>query len=199
VAASFFDLKPTATKGEPIMARNVRQIDDDDSFDENGILRDGHVARVRMMTHDGGDNLTDLQRSILSDAAIKDAFAMRDASARSFGLRDGLSLSRPGFRYNTSDAADTNREKLYDGYQQDMGQRWRGADNVGQAVACTVRSGAGRYGMEGSPGIMRMIDGELRCVADDRSNDGRRDSQTTMDAEYAAYDARMTQAWRTPS
>jgi hypothetical protein len=89
-----------------------------------------------------------------------------------------------------------------------MSQRWRGADNEGQPVgsACTVRSGAGRYGIEGSPGTMRMIDGELHCVADDRRDDIRsdsrrddgshRDHRQVMDAIYNQIDAERSQAWR---
>jgi len=191
---------------------------DDDSFDENGVLKDGHVARVRMTMHDGGDNLTDLQRSILSDAAIKDAFATRDATARSFGLSDGLALSRPGFRHNTSDTADTNREKLYDGYERGMGQRWRGAsDNEGQAegAQCTCK-GPDFPESFGSPGHMQMLNGKMVCVPDDlsdydsrsdsRSNSRRDDSgsnneshQSRMEKLYAARDADLSQAWRSRS
>ena len=180
---------------------------DDDAF-ENGILKDGHVARTRMMVRDGGDNLTDTQRAILSDAAVRDALATRDATGRSFGLRDGLALSRPGFRYDTSDTAAANRERLYDGYQQDMGERWRGADSSGQpeGAVCTVREGGGKYGAEGSPGIMRMIDGELRCVATRRDDSRRDDSgsnneshQSRMEKLYAARDADLSEAWRARS
>jgi hypothetical protein len=194
------------------MARNVRQIDEDDAFDENGILRDGRSIRVHMMMRDGADHLSDLQRAVLTDAATREAIATRDATARSFGLRDGLALSRPGFRYNTSDTADTNREKLYDGYQRDMGERWRGADSSGQPAGaqCTVREGGGKYGAEGSPGIMQMIDGELRCVAtrrDDSRSDSRRDDsgsnneshQSRMEKLYAARDADLSEAWRSRS
>jgi hypothetical protein len=87
-----------------------------------------------------------------------------------------------------------------------MSQRWRGAsDNEGQSLgsACTVRSGAGRYGVEGSPGTIMRIDGELHCVADDRASDIRSDSHSdhrdhkqTMDQIYNQIDAERSQAWR---
>jgi len=152
------------------------------------------------------ENLTDLQRSILSDAAIKDAAATRDATARSFGLRDGLALSRPGFRYNTADTDEANRERLYDSYQSDMSQRWRGAsDNEGQAegAQCTCK-GPDFPESFGSPGHMQMLNGKLVCVPDDRRSDSRRDDsrhdasnhQQVMDQLYNQIEAERSQEWR---
>jgi hypothetical protein len=167
----------------------ARRHDDDDPnnpFDRNGILKDGHSTRISATVRD----------------SASDSRPMIDAA-----------LHRPGHRFAATDGtvrvviAD-DRARAYDSYERDMGQRWRGAsDNEGQAEGsqCTVRSGAGRYGVEGFPGIMRMIDGELHCVADDRSNDirsdsRRDDSQQThrqkMEKLYALRDAEQSEAWR---
>ena len=71
--------------------------DDDDTFDENGLLRDGHRSRVPMMLRDA-DSLTPLQHAVAQDAV-----------ARRFGLRDGNDLYAPGPRYCT-DAAGLERK-----------------------------------------------------------------------------------------
>jgi hypothetical protein len=130
-----------------------------------------------------------MRTDIARHAAVLDA-PMFDAASR-----------RPGFRFTTDTAANDAVDAAYTSYEREMSQAWRGADASGQpeGAICTVREGGGRYGPEGAPGHMRRVDGVLACVADDRRDDSRRDSQTTIDAEYAAYDARMTQAWRTPS
>jgi hypothetical protein len=78
-----------------------------------------------------------------------------------------------------------------------------------QALAgdvCTVSTGGGKYGPEGSRGRVKMVNGVLTCVADHMraggSSDPRdaaitaRDHQRVMSELYARLDAETSQAWR---
>jgi hypothetical protein len=67
-----------------------RLITDDDAFDENGLLRDGHRARVPVTLRDGLPN-PPVRRRPLDDAE-----------------RMALNSSRPGYRYANTDN-DTGR------------------------------------------------------------------------------------------
>jgi hypothetical protein len=83
--------------------------DDDDAFDENGLLKDGRRVRVGLMMRDA-DALSPLQRSVARDAR--------------FGLQDVADLYAPGPRY--CDAA--GRERKAEAYQQmcdELVNAWR--------------------------------------------------------------------------
>jgi hypothetical protein len=172
------------------MAR--RYDDDDDAFETIngvGVLRDGRSVTVPMMMRDA------MRSDIAHHAALLDA-PMFDARSR-----------RPGFRFTTDATANDAVDAAYTSYEREMSQAWRGADASGQpeGAICTVREGGGRYGPEGAPGHMRRVDGDLRCVADDRRDDsrsdarrdgGHRDHRQTMDQIYNQIDAERSQEWR---
>jgi hypothetical protein len=82
-------------KQEAAMAR-YNDDDDDDAFDENGLLKDGHKTRISLMMRDA-DALSSVQRAVAEDAV-----------ARRFGLRDSSELYAPGPRY--CDAAGLERK-----------------------------------------------------------------------------------------
>jgi hypothetical protein len=71
----------------------------------------------------------DLQRSVMLDTIERER-------ARRFGLRDAADLRRPGFRYNTSDAARDARQKAREQYLDELENAWRappvGAGERGQ-------------------------------------------------------------------
>jgi len=57
------------------MTRRYEDFREDDAFDENGLLRDGHKIRVRLAMRDA---MTPLQREVatkrlLADASVNDA------------------------------------------------------------------------------------------------------------------------------
>jgi hypothetical protein len=155
--------------------RRITGFDDDSVFDERGLLKDGHVARVRLQFRDGADQ--------------RHRARIVDASGHSLGLH------RPGFRLPATadalqdaleDAADARAEWL-----DDLRNAWRGNAFTGQrgskpGDACTI---------DGRPGHLRFNDdGELVCVPDTSSR-GRADSRP-LDAIMREHRQTMTDAYR---
>jgi hypothetical protein len=87
--------------------------DDQDPFDQNGLLRDGRRLRVPMMLRDA-DSLTPLQRAVAEDAV-----------ARRFGLRHAADLHAPGPRYCTDRAGLERKARAYAEMVEDMTNAWR--------------------------------------------------------------------------
>jgi hypothetical protein len=168
------------------MARTFRQTADDDDFeivDGVKILRDRRSLRVPLHLMDATQR--DVRRG---GAAVVDATRQPTFDAR---------RHRPGFR--TADNIDnTLRQKAYDSYQNYIENAWR-ADATGEMQGpkpgdpCTVRSGAGKFGPEGSRGTMQMINGVLTCVAappmrGDARDGGQQTHAQRMQDEYSRYD-----------
>jgi hypothetical protein len=90
------------------MDRRSKHGDDDDAFDEHGIIKDGRSVRVPMMMR---DSLTPLQRAVAADAAGRDL--VRPLAGPSDNVIEtyspamvvdgfgngGLALHQPGYRY----------------------------------------------------------------------------------------------------
>jgi hypothetical protein len=156
--------------------------DDDDPFDEFGVLRDGRSVRVSMQ---------------MRDAAMADS--QRDAARR---FDDRLALHRPGPRYSTDQAGIDAKAKAYADSVVELTTAWQrkpvadadtgfGSGEFQGAMegdVCTVREGGVD---EGSPGHLRMVSGKLTCVPD-RSQDSAPPRTMTPDAAKAILDA----AWR---
>jgi hypothetical protein len=128
--------------------------DEDDPFDERGLLKDGHVARVRMTLRDGKP-MREFARPRITDA---------------FGRPPG---NRPGFL--VSDHGREAKQQAYLDYENWVGSRWRDQDDpngagssgpIGQREgdACTINGFAGR--------LRRDEDGKLVCVANKQSFNG---------------------------
>ena len=79
--------------------------DDDDPFDEFGVLRDGRSVRVSMQ---------------MRDAAMADS--QRDAARR---FDDRLALHRPGPRYSTDQAGIDAKAKAYAGSVVELTTAWQ--------------------------------------------------------------------------
>jgi hypothetical protein len=89
------------------MARH--EDEDEDAFDERGLLKDGHTTRVSLMMKDG---MTDVQRAIAQDAATRRGFD--DSAAR----------HQPGPVY--CDAAGLERKaRAYAEMCDDLQNAWR--------------------------------------------------------------------------
>jgi hypothetical protein len=147
----------------------------------------------------------------MMDSAQKDV-------AQHFGrVRDaaGASLQQPGFtRVATASARDKLRDarnRLYDEYDASAAAQYLQNTGVGSngfvgcrvGDLCTVRFGGGTFGVEGSAGHLRTIDGEMVCVADGFNPSASNDRATvdvsqTKDAAYASYDTELANAWRKP-
>jgi len=152
-------------------------IDDEDAYDENGILKDGHalVVPLRMM-----------------DAMQKDIHEHFSGAK----ITDGA-FHKPGFRVS---ATVTRDRSIYDSYDAEVASAYKNVGAVESEVrgqregdSCTVKSGQGLYGPEGSPGHLQMVEGELVCVADSKLSDAMRDER---EATYQAYQNRIQNAWR---
>ena len=92
---------------------------DDDDFDENGVLRDGHSVRVPMMMRDG---MTPLQRAV----------AQHSLAMRLHDGRGGPIGHKPGFVYSTDASLNDAKERAYAAYDAELRdaykhpQGWRG-------------------------------------------------------------------------
>ena len=119
------------------MPKRQHDTDDDDPFDERGLLKDKRSVRVPMMMRDSADGLTDLQRSVRDEfapAQVVDAFG--DA---------GAGLHRPGSRYLVAGAgtvdhakqvmADHMRGEARDQYIADLQDAWKGNNTNDREVA----------------------------------------------------------------
>jgi hypothetical protein len=85
---------------------NMKRItdDDDDDFDENGILKDGGRMRVPMYARDA------LQRAVAADSA---RFWPRDRAPLVTDAAGGTAgLHRPGFRISGSDAQRVTQDHM---------------------------------------------------------------------------------------
>jgi hypothetical protein len=186
---------------DPTMARKVRaQLDDDDFevVDGTEVLKNGRSIRVPLFQMDAA--VDDLQRSVMLDTIERER-------ARRFGLRDAADLRRPGFRYNTSDAARDARQEARERYLDELENAWRappvGAGERGQigqreGDSCTIN---GKRGV-----LIDVGGGKLRCIADEdggrdylrESADAAptRDHAQNMAEIYAAHDRALEAAWK---
>ncbi len=146
------------------------------------IIRDKCVVRVPVMLRDAD---TVRGQIAATRAAIHD------------GAHSQYGLNRPGYRYNDSvDRSEAAR--AHQAMVLDAQERWRAGPGGGLQDAsalgteysgkpgdrCTVRAGAARGWMEGSPGHLAYVDVEgeevLMCVPDAPS-DRRTDSTPILD------------------
>lgn len=104
-------------------------------------------------------------------------------------------LHKPGFR--VSDTITRDRS-IYDAYDAEVASSYKNVGPVKSEVrgqregdACTVKQGL--YGPEGSPGHLRMLEGELVCVADNKLNDAMRDER---EAAHQEFQDRIQNAWK---
>jgi hypothetical protein len=180
----------------------------DDAFDENGLLKDGHTARVPVHLRDGLPNPPVRRRAL--DAADREA----------------LASCRPGYRYPNL-AHDSMRERrawaadAYAEVEHRLQNAWRDSNgNTGfgssgfrgqqEGDACTVR-GQEYPDSFGSPGHLERRNGRLVCVPDDSDDsdpwregiDPASDSAFALnqihDATVKAYEAyriALCNAWR---
>jgi|ERR1019366_5313085 hypothetical protein len=94
----------------------MTRYDDDDDFDENGVLRDGRSIHVPLMMCDS------IQREV----------ARHGLATRLHDGRGGPVGHRPSFVYSTDASLNDAREEAYRLYDQEMGERWRHGDAGGE-------------------------------------------------------------------
>jgi hypothetical protein len=162
--------------------------DDDDAFDENGILRDGHRARYAMTMMDSG--FDDTQRAVARDAHERRV-------ARRFGLSDGSALHRPGFRHNVNDIGLDARIEAHEQYCDELENSWRGPPTGASSSGHRGAQPDDSCTLNGRAGHLRWIDGELKCIAD-RSILGEDCALSDREAAHAEHRHYLENAWRSP-
>jgi hypothetical protein len=195
----------------------TRQRSDDD--ERHGVLRDGEVRRVPLYLRDGSDWRGDMHRHFHGDgrfgfAEVNDRrrsrTVKRDPRGRVISQSESEEIEeddamqdsaprRPGF---TRDALNRIEAAYQEVEQRDsvawMGDRWGG--KVG--AECTIN---------GAPGHLKMVRGELQCVPDDDAQDAMPlTGDAALDADliaaqniddpveraYAETEARDRHAWK---
>jgi hypothetical protein len=156
------------------MNRHQRRIDDeDDAFDENGVLKDGHRVRVPLMMMDG------MQRDVRDHVRIHDGHGNRDIVGH-----------RPGFLVSDARANDA-RAETYDAYNRELVNAWRGGCD---ARKVTQRDPRGR--------LLSTFEEETDDALPARDgltlDKLQQDHQRRMSREYQAYDGWIAQQWRNP-
>jgi len=160
------------------MANTYRRRDLDNDDD---ILRDGEVLHVPLYLKDGQPNpdLSPLQRDV-GEHAVRNA--ARRAQVTDGAGNAGLALRRPGYRIADGIQRDMSVYAVYDAAAEvaykNVGAGER--ETLGQRV-CDVC----RFGPEGARGHLKMINGELTCVADQQE-----DAASFKDDRAAAYAAK---------
>jgi hypothetical protein len=112
-----------------------KQYNEDDDFDERGVLKEGRTLRVGMQFM---DSMSPLQRAIATDSTmskVRDVITNDAQVVDAFG-DSGLALSKPGPRYLTADrdsvqyavqvTADHNRREAYADALHETCDAWRG-------------------------------------------------------------------------
>jgi hypothetical protein len=149
--------------------------DDDDAFDENGILRDGARWRVPMRMMDSFQR--DVAKHFSQPGFTRGPTTVRDT------------------RNTLYDEYDSQISSLWKNPPTGAGSHGQRGPQVG--TICTVKGGGGDLGPEGAPGHWTRAGDELICIADDRVTDrNTADHAAVMDQRYAAYDADLANAWR---
>jgi hypothetical protein len=208
----------------------------DDDF-ENGVLRPGRSVRVPLAMRDGGDWRGDMSRHLHRDVNDRRRREMRKYDPRGrlistaeeeeqedAAMIDGF--DKPGFVEDklragrTMTDADRVLRQAYADAERADAEAWRHLSSAGETHdgpkagdQCTVREGAGRYGVEGSPGRLREVDGRLVCVSTDHhdsmpepTGNAQLDAaylraHAITDATERAYEMRRLDdenAWRKP-
>jgi hypothetical protein len=101
------------TKRTKQMTRRYEDFHEDDAFDDNGLLRDGHKIRVPLTMRDA---MTPLQREIATKRA-----RLTDGT----GNYSKLAFSRPGWRMLADASVNDARETAHAEYLADLTTAWR--------------------------------------------------------------------------
>ena len=188
---------------DDVSSRKARRVLGEFQYDQHGSVVQ---ARVPMMLRDSADaNRREVQAAIKADRQ-RDVV---DAAGGTAGLH------RPGPRFASDASARDAAEQAYTQMVADSSDAWRrgpgghqdasalGTEYVGgqPGSPCTVRAGSAEGYLEGSPGHLARIGGELMCVPDQQTP-RRADSVSATDAEAikeAAYRHRVAdgqEAWK---
>jgi len=141
-------------------ARGHHPVDDDEAFDERGVIRDGYGMRVPLLMQDS------VQRAVRADARRRKVVARRPAGSRATTYTEeeeeedaafgdaALALHRPGYRTSTR-VNDDAAVEAYRQYAADQANAWKKRNaqpppgayplSAGVGTACTIN---------GAPGVL---------------------------------------------
>jgi hypothetical protein len=152
--------------------------DDDDAFDERGILKDGRSYRVPLRMMDA------MQRDVARHGA-----RITDAMGES-----GPALRRPGYRVSDAFPRDWS---VYDAYDEEVSRMWEnkpstsngssGPRSAQPGDSCTLNGRAGR---------LRSIGGSLVCVPDNGQFRGNDSVMSDRELAHLEYQTRVENSWR---
>jgi hypothetical protein len=95
----------------------------------------------------------------------------------------GPALRRPGYRVSDAFPRDWS---IYDAYDEEISRMWENKPPTGAGSSAPRGEREGdSCSVNGSRGHLRMIDGELKCIADARGNDSAMTDE--REAAYAEY------------
>jgi hypothetical protein len=152
-----------------------RDDEDDDAF-ENGVLKDGKTWHVPFRMLDSMQR--DVAKHFADAGKQQPSFVAGDATARQA-------------KHKIYDEYDASIAQQYKNSPTGVGSHGPRGPSVGSA--CTVKAGGGKYGPEGAPGHWTDVDGELVCVADNRT---AADQNTLLDKLYNQRDEELREEWR---
>ena len=119
----------------------ARHDDDDDAFDANGLLRDGHTTRVPLMMRDG---MSPVQRAIMEDKVRR-------------GFDDSQARHRPGPVF-TDAAALERKAEAYRQMCDDLQNAWRTPAADDAADRRRTRKGVARDPFIARDAVPRTMD-----------------------------------------
>ena len=165
------------------MREQMRRLEDDD-FDENGLLKDGHRYRVphRMIDSKRGDARLGLHRPgprVLTGGKAADQW-----------MREG---------------AQAARDEAYADYEHGITNSWQDGDNPPTGMgshAWGSREVSDLCTIDGFPGHLKEVDGELVCVKDPSNNSDSsapalaQNYKIEAEREHGAYVDEIQNAWR---
>jgi len=186
-----------------------RPVDDDDAFDERGVIRDGYGMRVPLEFMDS------TQKAVRTDARKKvtqfDPFGRvkstyEEEEANSMMTDAELALHRPGYRTSAT-VNDDEAVKAYNEYVRNLTDSWRKCDAQPPPGAYPLSAGAGTAcAINGAPGaLVESDDGEwLVCKPVSRTDTvpagpvyDAAEGQRIKDAAWEEMCERQRNAWKT--
>jgi hypothetical protein len=160
--------------------------------DGTRVLKDGQSIRVPLYLMDGKPNpaLDPAQRAL----ALSFADQQR---AKRFGLSDAADLHRPGHRYLVDEKARDAKAAAYQDYEDSQAEAWRSPPISEGSRRPRGAQPGGSCVVDGRPGHLRDISGELLCIADN-SILGEDHALNDREAAHAEHRHYLENAWRNP-
>jgi hypothetical protein len=175
------------------MKRHQRYQDDDD-FDERGILKDGHACRVSLMD---SDSLSPMQLDV-----ARSSVQVVDGQGGTQGL------SRPGWRLPANDALLQASDAAYEDYRRALTSAWRGNRIHADAAATDARKITKRDPEGRLESTLEEEESFVRNAATHAESAHRRDHRTVeqmihdhqnnMAEIYHQLDRELSEKWRRP-